>query len=175
MMKPTLFLMLGYPGAGKTTVSELIAQQSRAVHLSSDKFRLHMFPKPDFGQPEHDAVYGALDYMTELFLAHGLSVIYDANLNRYRHRKDKYDICERAGASAVLLWLQTPHDLAKQRATELGMNDPARRPYGNLDKGVFDRLAREIEPPHDDERVIKIDGHAVTPDMIANALKQIKS
>ncbi len=170
MSKPTLYLMLGYPGAGKTTAAEMIAELTGAVHLCSDKFRLHMFANPTFSETEHAAVYGALDYMTELFLKQGVSVIYDANLNRYQHRKEKYDICTRTGATAQLLWIQTPEDLAKKRATELGSGDPVHRPFGNLDKAVFERLVNEIESPHPDEPVIKLDGSDLTKDTLSQDL-----
>jgi predicted kinase len=170
MPKPTLYLMLGYPGAGKTTTAEMLADQTGAVHLCSDKFRLHMFPKPIFSEAEHSAVYGALDYMTELFLAKGLSVIYDANLNRYQHRQDKYNICQRTGANAILLWIKASEELAKKRSTELGAEDPKHRPFGNLDAATFDRLAQEIEPPHQDELVIELDGSSLKPDVLRQAL-----
>lgn len=173
MNQPTLFLMLGYPGAGKTTTAEIVSELTGAVKLSSDQIRLHMFKHPKFTQDEHDAVYGTLDYLTELLLGRGVSVIYDANLNRFQHRLEKYEICERTGAKSVVLWLRTETELAKKRATELGHTDPARRVYGNLSPEVFDRLAREIEPPREDEQVIELDGTNLQKQTVAELLDRL--
>jgi predicted kinase len=158
MAQAKLYLMFGYPGAGKTTAAEMMSDITGAVHLCSDKFRLHMFPKPTFSEVEHAAVYGALDYMTELFLMKGLSVIYDANLNRYQHRHDKYVISQQTSSEAWLIWVKTPADLAKSRSTELGTQDPAHRPFGNLSISTFNRLVHEIELPRPDEKVIELEG-----------------
>lgn len=82
--------MLGYPGAGKTTVSEHISQITGAVHLNSDQFRIHMFKNPlEISETEHENMYRMLDHIAEQTLSSGKSVIYDANLNRYAHRKEK--------------------------------------------------------------------------------------
>jgi predicted kinase len=161
--------MLGYPGAGKTTAAEIISKLTSAVHLCSDRFRLSMFPKPKFTPEEHASVYGALDYLTELLLQKGVSVIYDANLNRFTHRQDKYNICNKTGAKPVLLWVHTSQDLAEKRATEEGDNN-IRRPYGNLEKHVFKRLVKEIEPPRAQEFTIKVDGTKITADYMKRTL-----
>lgn len=170
LMKARLFLMLGYPGAGKTTTAEIVSKLTGAVHLSSDRFRLAMFPEPKFTPEEHQAVYGALDYLTELLLSKGVSVIYDANLNRYQHRHEKYLICHKTGAEATLLWVQADAELAKKRATIHGDNDD-KRPYGNLAPDVFDRLVHEIEPPHTEEPRIDVDGTRVNEIYIRQLLQ----
>lgn len=162
--------MLGFPGAGKTTAAEIVSGLTDAVHLSSDKFRLAMFKNPKFTPEEHGAVYGALDFLTELLLSKGVSVIYDANLNRYKHRQEKYDICKRTGARPVVLWIQAPKEVARQRATVSATFDP-KRPFGNLSASVFDRLVAEIESPRSSEKVVKLDGTRLTPDYIQDGLR----
>jgi predicted kinase len=167
---PTLYLMLGYPGAGKTTTAEIIHQLTGAVHMSSDKLRLELFSPPSFSQTEHDALYKALDQRTEALLQEGKSVIYDANLNRYQHRKDKYDICIHTSANPVLVWVQTPKDIAKHRATET--NRLHLVPRDETLSQMFDRIAGLIEKPVADESYIAIDGTNVTAEYIARQLKQ---
>lgn len=160
MHKPTLYLMFGYPGAGKTTAAALLHELTGAVHLQSDQVRLELFPQPTFSHAEHDELYRTLDTRTEQLLREGKSVIYDANLNRYQHRKDKYDICARSGATALLLWIQTPKDLAKQRA----MHESRQHlwPRHETPEQLFDRVAGVIEEPAADEAYIAIDGTRVT-------------
>src|SRR4051812_30668905 len=114
-----LYMMLGYPGAGKTTTAAVLHELTGAVHLSSDEVRSERFPQPTFSEEEHEQLYKYLDEKTESLLEEGKDVIYDANLNRLEHRQDKYKIAQQAGAEAVLLWLQTPKDMAKERASHM--------------------------------------------------------
>lgn len=164
----TLYLMLGYPGAGKTTTAEKIQQQTGAVHLSSDKLRLEMFPMAKFNQAEHDSLYQALDAKTEALLSEGKDVIYDANLNRFKHRQEKYDICRRTNSKSKLIWVQTPKEIAKNRATNKIRLNLA--PQGEALADMFDRIAGIIETPHSDETFVVVDGTKVTPEYIAQTL-----
>lgn len=160
--------MLGYPGAGKTTTAEVIHELTGAVHLSSDKLRLEMFSRPTFDQTEHDKLYKALDAKTEKLLEEGKSVIYDANLNRYQHRVDKYGICQRTGARPVLIWVQTPKELAKQRATKT--NRLHLVPKNETLEQMFDRIAGIIEEPGANEPHTVIDGTQISPEYVAKHL-----
>ena len=169
MARPTLYMMLGYPGAGKTTTAKIIHELTGAEHLSSDQIRLELFPNPQFTPEEHKTLYEAIDFKTKQLLSECKSVIYDANLNRYIHRQQKYDICKQTNTKPVLVWVRTDKDVAKQRATQDGDNDKG-RPYGNLDEPTFERLVRKIEPPRGDEPVIILDGIKITNDYVKQAL-----
>lgn len=165
---PTLFLLIGYPGAGKTTTAKVIHKLTGAKHISSDEARTKMFPHPTFSQSEHDELYRMLDQQTEAALREGKDVIYDANLNRYRHRKEKYDICERTGAKAVLLWLHFPRELAKIRA----VHESRSRlwPKEEAPHDMFERIVKVIEPPRADEPYIEVDGTKVNAEYIQRLL-----
>ncbi len=168
-MSARLYLMLGYPGAGKTTTAGLLSEVTGAVRLSSDEFRFRMFEKPTFSQAEHDALYRTLDFITELLLGHGVSVIYDANLNHYEHRRDKYAICKRTQATPVLLWLQTPRELAKERAIH---EDRAR--FALQDESLevmFERITSVFEGPREGEAPISLDGTHVTQASLRQLLR----
>jgi predicted kinase len=168
-MRPTLYLMFGYPGAGKTTAAEIIHKLTGAVHLSSDKARFDMFSQPNFDQREHDELYKALDQKTEQLLKDGQSVIYDANLNRLKHRQDKYDIGSQTGAKVVLLWVQTPKDIAKERASHLSRQHLW--PPNETSSKLFDRIAGLIEEPGANEPYVAIDGTKLDIEHIREELK----
>ena len=171
MSQPTLYLMLGYPGAGKTSDSEFIHELTGAVHLNSDRFRLHMFDRPlEISEQDHENMYMQLDYIARIILESGKSVIYDANLNRYKHREEKYELARRTGAITRLIWVRTSSITAKQRATIDALNDPHARPFGNMDTETFERLIAEIEPPKPDENTVEITGGNNSKETEAKAL-----
>lgn len=170
MAKNTLYMMLGYPGAGKTTTAKVIHKLTGAIHLSSDTLRTSLFPKPKFTPMEHEQLYAELDRLCGQLLADGKDVVYDANLNRYQHRREKYDICKRTGALSVLIWVKTSRELARERA----MHDSRRHlwPPGEKPDNMFNRIADIIEPPRAGEPYIKIDGTRVSAKYVAARLDQ---
>lgn len=156
----TLYLMLGYPGAGKTTAAKIIHELTGAVHISSDALRLKMFPHPTFSQAEHNHLYRVLDERVTEALRGGEDAIYDANLNRYRHRVEKYQICEATGAKPVLLWVHTPKELAKTRAVDHSRGHLV--PKEEAPHDMFERITRLIEDPKVTEPYIVLDGTKIT-------------
>ena len=164
----TLYMLFGYPGAGKTTTAKVLHELTGATHLSSDHLRSALFQEPTFTQAEHDEVYHQLDKTAEHLLATGHDVIYDANLNRLQHREEKYVICQRTGAKPLLLWLTTSREMAKSRAS-----DSSRQhlwPPNVTPDQLFERVARAIEEPGPDEPYIVLDGTKVTKDYIRGQL-----
>lgn len=168
MAKPTLHLLMGLPGAGKSTVARHIETVTGAERLSSDEVRLQLFQRPCFSQSEHDSLYGILDHNVEHLLETGHDVIYDANLNRHHHRQEKYDLAEKYDADVKLWWVDTPRQLAMQR--RLDEQDHVLIPEWETPKRMFKRIASILEPPHDDERHVKIDGSEVTQETIERLL-----
>ncbi len=167
----TLFLMFGYPGAGKTSTAQLIHELAGAEHLSSDTLRLELFPSPTYTQAEHDAVYNELDKRAEALLKQGKSVIYDANLNRYQHRLEKYQMCERTDAKPVLLWVQAPKELARERAVMRGHHHLV--PKDETFESMFDRVTNVIEEPREDEPLYAIDGTHLDKNAVAEIIDRL--
>ncbi len=162
-------MMMGYPGAGKTTTAQMIAKLTGAAHISSDKMRQALFPKPEFTAEEHRILYEELDHITKELLKADKDVIYDANLNRLVHRQEKYDICNDVGAKSELIWVQTDRKLAERRATEQSASKKW-RPFGKLDKATFNRLVDEIESPKGEEPHIIIYGSRFSEEAVKKVL-----
>src|SRR5579862_4791760 len=95
MGQPVLYLLIGYPGAGKTTTAKRIAKITGAVHLSSDETRRKLFEAPTFTEREHTELYSHVDNHLESLMKQGRDVVYDANLNRYIHREEKYKMAKK--------------------------------------------------------------------------------
>lgn len=165
--------MLGYPGAGKTTIARIIHELTGAVHIWEDQVRLEQFPRPVFSGAENDALHNHLNTLTGELLAAGKSVIYDTSFNAYEDRERMYHIADAAEAETKLIWVKTDKRVAHGRATKNAAAQPTRilaTVLGDMDQQTFDRLSGKLEPPHDDEPHIAIDGTETTAEHIKSLL-----
>lgn len=167
-MKPTLHLLMGLPGSGKTTLGKELESITNAVYLSSDEYRVVLFKKPSFSQEEHDVLYATLDHNVEHLLKAGYSVIYDANLNRRHHRQEKYDLANKLGVSVKLWVVEVPLSIAKTR--RVSEQDPRLLPEGESSEKMFDRIADVIEQPDGTEHPIVVDGTRISEEYITTLL-----
>lgn len=180
-MQPTLYIMLGYPGAGKTTIAKLLHQLTGARHLWEDKVRLEKFPQlsvvtegdSSFPAAQNDELHEYLNGLTGKLLSEGTSVVYDTSFNRYEDRERMYRIAEQHGAQVVLLWIQVDKALAKERATKNTAAQETRilaSALGDMDEQTFERLSNKLEVPHEDEHPVIIDGINVSLESIKKDL-----
>jgi predicted kinase len=164
MERPRLYLMIGYPGAGKTTVARWIAERADAVHLWADVERNKLFDSPTHSQDESNQLYERLNQQTEALLATGKSVVFDTNFNHYADRQLLRAIAAKHHADTLVIWVCTPADTARQRAVH---SQVVRNGYDFAMSGQqFDTIAGKLETPREDEKVIKIDGTKLDPETV---------
>lgn len=171
MAKPTLYLMLGYPGSGKTTTSKYIHELTGSVHLWADHIRRERYGTPTYNHGENLDLYAHMNQMTAELLAAKNDVIFDTNFNFYKDRQHLRQIARDHNANVRLIWVTTPEHIARQRATD-GAHKTHTRILGDMDHDTFERLSSELEPPHDDEPYITLDGSTVTKETVKALLNQ---
>lgn len=171
-MQPTLYIMLGYPGAGKTTTALKIRYLTGAEHIWADEIRREMFghPNPDYTPAENKILYARLNDQAAKLLKQGKSVIYDTNFNFFDDREHMRKLAGTAGARTVLVWVQTTRTTARQRATTPAQNEPTRI-LGSIPLKEFERLASNLRPPKPNENFVVIDGESTDPNHVKKQLK----
>jgi len=168
MTEQTLYLMLGYPGAGKTTAAREIANLSGAEHIWADHERRQRFIKPTYTHQENLELYDRLNQKVEEFLAKGRSVVYDTNFNFFSDREKLTKLGARFSAKTIVVWVITDKPTAQKRAVHDTPKDT--RVLGNMPLEHWQRISDNLEQPHPGERVIKLDGTKITPGYVAEQL-----
>jgi predicted kinase len=162
---PTLYLFVGYPGAGKTTVAQAIRDATGAEHIWADKERRGMFGDT-YSTDQSVDLYELLNTTTEKLLKQGKSVIFDTNFNYKKDRQLLHDIAAKHDATTKLIWLTTSKALSKKRAV-------GSRQFVNMTASDFDTAAAKLEPPSAAEHPIKIDGTDISTDVIRKQIRML--
>lgn len=170
-VKKILYLMLGYPGSGKTTVSKIIHELTGAVHLWADRVRRERFGNPRHDHQENIELYDHLNEVTAELLRAGNSVVFDTNFNFYKDREKLGKIADEHGAETKLIWVKTPKDIAKERATANARQQHTRI-LGDMPPERWDKIVRNLQPPRENEDTIEVDGTKVTKEYIRPLLEK---
>lgn len=118
--KPLFIMLYGYPGSGKTHFARQLSETLNGAHLHSDKMRSELFTKPRYDKEENELINHLMIYMAEEFLKAGVSVVFDAPVNRLAQRRELRNIMRRIKAEVVLIWLQID---AESAYTRLNLRD----------------------------------------------------
>lgn len=162
--------MLGYPGAGKTTTALILKNLTGATHLWADQVRRERFQNPKHTHEENIELYDYLNQLAGELLGMGKSVIFDTNFNYYKDRQKLRQIADKQGATTKLIWVKTPKESARQRATA-GAEGQNTRVLGDMSPEVFERISSNLEPPHSDEQVMEVEGDRISPPYIEQLIK----
>lgn len=159
MPEPTeqrLYLLIGYPGAGKSTAGNIIAEHTGAIHLIADFERHKMFPDPQHTEEESLELYNALNQKTDELLSQGKSVVFDTNFNFRHDREALRQIANKYSVETLIIWVQVDKHLAKERA--VGTHETRNGYTTVMSEERFNKIVSKLEPPAEDEKFIKIDG-----------------
>ena len=156
--KPFLLLFYGYPGAGKTYFARQFTENVQAAHLQADRIRAELFEKPRYDKQENDIVNQLMNYMTEEFLAAGLSVAYDANAARPGQRRVLSDMARRAHAQTLIVWFQIDPDTAFSRSISRDRRRSDDKYAAEWDRTTFETLTERMQNPTRNEEYVVVSG-----------------
>ncbi len=157
-IKPFLLMFYGYPGAGKTYFARQFCDGVQAAHLQSDKIRAELFDEPRYDKQENDIVTHLMNYMTEEFLAAGLSVAYDLNAMRLKQRKELSALARKYHATPVLIWFQMDQDTAFMRNASRDRRRADDKYSASWDRTTFDSIIGQMQNPSAGEDCAVVSG-----------------
>jgi predicted kinase len=139
-----LFLMVGLPGAGKTTRARELAPARRALLLSLDEWMIPLFGEPDAGGKQ-DVVEGRLISVALAALRLGTSVVLDFGFWSRDERSSLRWLAAVAGASCHVEYVPVDRETQLARIAQRARLTPERT-YPMTEADV-DRWRAQFQPP----------------------------
>jgi len=152
MIKPTLYLMVGLPGSGKTTRAKLIEQDQNAVRLSPDEWVMDLYDhklENEHNEQVREQVERLQWELCKRLLSLGQSVILE---NGFWSRSKRQKLREEAnsiGAKVKIDYQEVPINELWRRSS----SRPETKDIGMLHftRQDLEKWAAIFEPPTQDE------------------------
>jgi predicted kinase len=142
--RPFLIVISGLPGTGKSYFSRRLAERWPCLIVESDALRKVLFPVPSYGAQESQRLFQALHLLTEEFLSKSMPVLLDAtNLVEY-HREHLYRIADRLGLKIIIVRVEAPAELVRERLQRRGESiDP--RDRSDAGWTIYQRMKPKVQ------------------------------
>ncbi len=134
--QPSLMIVIGLPGAGKTTFAASLSSHLGMAHIHDDRI------SNELGGSEN--VDKLADYITEEILKTGGSVILDIDASRLARRRKLRNLAQKHKAHAIVVWIQTDTDTAMKRLLK---NKAVSKPD-------FIAAAKHLQKPSQEDSVV---------------------
>jgi predicted kinase len=144
----TLFLMVGLPGAGKTTRARELAAERGALRLSPDAWMIPLFGESEAGG-KRDVLEGRLIWLALEALHLGTSVILDFGFWARDERSALRWLARSAGASCQVVYLPVDRDAQLMRI--LGRWATTPHQTFAMTEAEVDRWRESFDVPDDGE------------------------
>ena len=146
MNRPTLILLVGIPGSGKTTYAEkYIKEHPNTIHLSSDLIRKELWGS-EATQGDNNEVFSLMQSRAIEALNNGQSVIYDATNITRKDRSYIIALCPKfVKIECHIIWAPIETCIERDAARE--------RTVG---KEVIDRMLKRFQAVYYDEGIDEI-------------------
>ena len=123
--KPCLVLIMGLPGAGKSTLARALAEKAGLHVIRSDVVRKELANQPDQGRTQtqeslytrewHDRTYAECLLCAERLIRDGNRAIVDANFRQEKDRRAFREAAVRCGVPICMIHCQASAETARRR------------------------------------------------------------
>ncbi len=151
--KPTIYLICGFLGAGKTTYSEKLAQNTGAIHLNPDKVCMLKYPYEEYENNWETCFAQTIDYLWQeiaTYIREHKDVIFDMGFWTKSSREQAVNKVKQLGGNPIIYYIYAPDSILKQRL--------AQRKGKIAEQNLlhFDTKKKSFEEPSQDEVFVTI-------------------
>lgn len=153
--KPTIYLICGFIGAGKTTFAKKLEEKTGAVRITKDEWSIRLIgndPTID-GYKEWDHKICGLSRDVAFQLAEkGIDVIIDEGFWAKEQRDELRRKIDAIGAKAVMYYIDIPIETIRERV--VGRNNKLTKDSFKINRKMLDNYLMYWQPPTEDEDYI---------------------
>jgi predicted kinase len=160
--KPTVYLICGFIGAGKTTFAKQLEKKTGAVRITKDEWSIRLIGNDPTiaGYAAWDRKISGLSRDVAFHLAEkGIDVILDEGFWERELRDEMRKRVVKAGAEAVLYYVDTPIETIRERV--LQRNSTSTKDSFTISREMLDGYLVHWQPPAEDEVYVHADTHAL--------------
>lgn len=114
-IEPPFVVLSGLPGTGKSFFCHQLARKLPFLVLASDNLSKLLFPSPEYKESENRWLFSACHVLIEELLEQGIPLVFDATNLSERNREYLYRAAGRTGAKLILVWIEAPAEVVRQR------------------------------------------------------------
>ena len=147
---PTLFILVGLPGCGKSTVACELALRLPAAVVQSDRVRAMLFSRRTYSAEENERVFETCYALIAELLARRVNVVYDATNIHRLFRFCAVLVAQRMGVRHVFVHLHAPPEVVHARIAQRQEKRDANQ-FSEGTYEVYESMAAAFEPisePH---------------------------
>ncbi len=153
--KPTIYIVCGFIGAGKTTFARKLEKETGAVRITKDEWMVRIFsnspPKDKFAEYDDKVTKLAQDFALRLVEA-GTDVIIDEGFWVKSQRDEIRNKIQALGGEPILYYVSQPVEIMRKRVIERSKNPPS--DAFEIDEAMFNGYLKFWQPPEVDEEFL---------------------
>lgn len=168
LLKPTVILMVGIPGAGKSYFARRFSEKYDMPCVSSDRLRSEMFSELQYTPAEQNVIHSVADYMTDELLRSGRSFIVDGLLGNVRTQR--LNLQRRArehGFGVLVAWVQVDEATARSRSLKRNLQKADDKYNPPMPDTAFTGLLKQLTPPTTESHVVISGKHTFPTQKVA--------
>ncbi len=156
--KPTIFIMYGFPGSGKSYFGRQFADDAAAAYINDGVLRFEFIDEPTYDSDENSTIEHLSTYMLNNFLKAGVSVVYDCDNDKISERKLLAAIAKEYKAEVIVVWLQIDIESSFNRVNNRDSRKIDDKFAQTLDRTSFESRIAKMQNPTEHEDFVVISG-----------------
>jgi len=153
--EPSVIVVLGKAGVGKTAIANEIAGRLGAVSLNSDQFRRKRFSDIQYEEWHSSAVlWNMILKARELFEAGGPSIVLDATFSKEKYRENARKLAEKYGKR--IIWVEVVSNQSELRSENIDGQWVTRNEDALIDIGQRIVVDNSVRCKNKDEQIKRL-------------------